>query len=103
MGKLLWLPCSFALVFSLFAPEIACIATHLSTSRNVALGKYRIRTPLTCIAVSGDHNTFLWTFSAPGIARLGLRRYWRREVPLSEMSLYPVEHPEQQLVKNIPL
>src|SRR5262245_47922422 len=89
MRKPLWLPCVVVFVLSLFAPEIACIGTHLSTSRDVVLGKYHIRTPLTCI-ISGDQNTYLWTFSAPGIARLGLRRYLRREVPVSKMSLYLV-------------
>jgi len=68
----------------------------------VVLGKYHIRTPLTCI-VSGDYKTYLWTFSAPGIARLGFRKYWKRDIPVSEMSFYPVEHSEQQLVKNVPL
>lgn len=53
--------------------------------------------------VSGDRNSYVWTFSAPGIARLGLRKYWKRDVPVSEMSFYPVEHPEQQLTKNVPL
>jgi hypothetical protein len=102
MKKLLWLPCPVVLLLSLFAPEIACIATHLSSSRDVALGKYHIRTPLTCI-VSGDYKTYLWTFSAPGIARLGFKKYLKRDIPVSEMSFYPVEHPEQQLVKNVPL
>jgi hypothetical protein len=103
MRKTLWLPCVVVFVLSLFAPEIACITTHLSTSRDVVLGKYYIKAPLECIVVIGDHNTYLWTFSAPGIARLGLNKYLRREVPVSEMSLYPVEHPEQQLDKNVPL
>src|ERR1700730_8523211 len=102
MRKLLWLPCPVVFLLSLFAPEIACIANHLWSSRDVVLGKYHIRTPLTCIG-GGDHKTYLWTFSAPGIARLGCRKYWKRDIPLSEMSFYPVEHPEQQLAKNVPL
>jgi hypothetical protein len=102
MRKLLWLPCAVVLLLSLFAPETACIAGHLSSSRDVVLGKYHIRTPLTCI-VSGDYKTYLWTFSAPGIARLGVKKYLKRDIPVSEMSFYPVEHPEQQLVKNVPL
>ena len=94
MRKLLWLPCASVFVLSVFAPEIAGIATHLFTSRDVGLGKYHVRTPLTCIVVTLVHdNTFLGIFSAPGIARLGVRNIWRREVPVSQMSLYPVEHP----------
>ncbi len=102
MRKLLWLPCPAVFLVSLFAPEIACLSTHLLSSRDVVLGKYHIRTPLTCVG-GGDYNTYLWTFSAPGIARLGFRKYWNRDVPVSKMSFYPVEHPEQQLDKNVPL
>ncbi len=102
MRKLLWLPCPVVFFVSLFAPEIACLSTHLLSSRDVVLGKYHIRTPLTCVG-GGDYNTYLWTFSAPGIARLGFRKYWNRDVPVSKMSFYPVEHPEQQLDKNVPL
>ena len=102
MRKLLWLPCAVVFVLSFFATEIACIATHLVSSRDVVLNKYHIRAPLTCV-VGGDHNTYLWTFAAPGIARLGFRKYWNREVPLSKMVFYPVQHPEQQLDKNVPL
>jgi hypothetical protein len=28
---------------------------------------------------------------------------WKRDVPVSEMTFYPVEHPEQQMLKNVPL
>jgi hypothetical protein len=34
---------------------------------------------------------------------LGFRKYWNRDVPVSKMSFYPVEHPEQQSDKNVPL
>jgi hypothetical protein len=40
MRKLLWLPCAVALVVSFFAPEIACIATHLVSSRGVVLEEF---------------------------------------------------------------
>jgi hypothetical protein len=103
MRKLLWLPCAVVLVLSFFAPEIACISTHLVNHRDVVLGKYHIRTPVTCVVFVGYDDTFLWTFAAPGIARLGFRRYWNREVPVSKMVFYPVQHPEQQLDKNVPL
>jgi hypothetical protein len=102
MRKLLWLPCVVVFLVSLFAPEIACISTHLLKSREVVLGKYHIRTPLTHFG-GGDYNAYLWTLSAPGIARLGFRKYWERDIPVSEMSFYPVQHPEKQLVKNVPL
>jgi len=102
MRKLLWLPCAVVFLVSLFAPEIACVSTHLLSSRDVILGKYQIRTPLTCVG-GGNYHTYLWTFSAPGIARLGFRKYWNRDVPVSKMGFYPVEHPEQQLDKNVPL
>ena len=103
MRKLLWLPCAAALVVFFFASEIACIVTHLVISRDVVLGKYRVRTPLTCVVFVGDRNTYLWTFAAPGIARLGFKRYWNRDVPVSTMVFYPVQHPEQQLDRNVPL
>jgi hypothetical protein len=102
MRKLLWLPCVVVFSVSLFAPEIACISTHLFSSRDIVLSKYHIRTPLTCVG-SGYNSTYLWTFSAPGIARLGFRKYWKRDIPISEMSFYPVQNPEHQLDKNVPL
>ena len=102
MKNLLWLPCVVASFGCLFAPETACIMSHLVRGRDVVLGKYRVRAPLNCV-IGGDRNTYLWTFSAPGIARLGFKKYLSRDIPVSEMTFYPVQHPEQQLHKNVTL
>ena len=102
MKNLLWLPCVIASFGCLFAPETACIMSHLVRGREVVLGKYRVRAPLNCV-IGGDRNTYLWTFSAPGIARLGFKKYLSRDIPVSEMTFYPVQHPEQQLHKNVTL
>lgn len=102
MRNLLWLPCVIASFVFFFAPETACIVTHLVHSRDVVLGRYHIRTPLTCV-IGGYQDTYLWTFAAPGIARLGFKKYWNRDIPVSEMGFYPVQHPERQLDKNVPL
>jgi hypothetical protein len=46
MRKLLWLQCAVAFGVLLFAPETACVASHLVSSRDVVLGKYYISIPL---------------------------------------------------------
>jgi hypothetical protein len=98
---LLWVPCLFVFAASLFVPEGVGIASHLISNRTSVLDKYRIRTPITwVIGYSGDS---LWALTAPGMGRIGFRRYWRDEVPVSEMGFYPVFHPEEQFDKNVPL
>jgi len=99
---LLWVPCIFVAVASLFVPETVGIASHLFSLRTSTLDKYRIQTPVTwVIGYSGENQ--LWALTAPGIGRIGFRRYWRDEVPVSEMGFYPVFNPEEQLDKNVPL
>ena len=102
LAGILWIPCVLVLMVSLFASEATGIATHMFQSGTVVLGQYRIRTPLTWVILS-DQKSYLWTIATPGIGRIGFKRYWLRETPVSEMSLYPVPHPEPQLTKNVPL
>lgn len=99
---LLWVPCLLVFIESMFVPETIGIASHIFSNRTVQLDKYRVKTPITWI-VRHNHGTYLWALPAPGWGRIGLRRYWRHEVPASEISFYPVSHPEDQLTKNVPL
>ena len=39
--------------------------------------------------------------TAPGIARIGIRRYWRRDVPVSDMGLFPVDLPAVYFTKDV--
>lgn len=99
---LLWVPCVLVSIVSMFVPETVGIASHLISNRTAVLGKYRIRTPITwVIGYSGDNS--LWALTAPGVGRIGFRRYWRGEVPVSEMGFYPVPLPEEHFAKNVPL
>ncbi len=102
IGRMLWIPCVAASVISLFPSETFGIATHLLRGRVTVLGKYRVRTPITWV-ISSTQTTYLWTIAAPGIGRIGFKRYWRHETLVSEASFAPVEHPELQLDKNVPL
>lgn len=102
LGGLLWIPSLLVLMVSLFAFETVGLATHLFQSGTVILGQYRIRTPLTWVIFT-DQKSYLSAIAVPGIGRIGFRRYWLNQTPVSEMSLYPVPHPEEQLTKNVPL
>lgn len=99
---LLWVPSVLVLVLFLFLPETAGIAAHLLRSRVVTLGNYRIRTPLTYISGT-DQSTHLWMLAAPGIGRIGIQPYYRNRVPVTEMVFLRIQHPEQQLDRNVPL
>lgn len=99
---LLWVPCVLVSMAFMFVPETVGIASHLFSSRTAVLDKYRVRTPISWI-IGYNQNNYLWAITAPGIARIGFQRYWRNEVPVSEMGFYPVPHPEAQFDKNVPL
>jgi hypothetical protein len=99
---LLWLPCLFVVLGSLFVPEMVGVGSHLISNQTSILDKYRIRTPITWVVGYSGENS-LRALTAPGMGRIGFRRYWHDEVPVSEMGFYPVFHPEEQLDKNVPL
>jgi hypothetical protein len=99
---LLWIPCILACSTFMFAPETAAIASHLTSDQTVHFLQYRVRIPPTWFV---EHNEKTWfsAMTAPGIGRIGFQRYWRREVPVSEMGLFPVPFPEQNFTRNVPL
>ena len=98
--QLLWAPCVLAAVTSMFVPEAVGIASHMFSSRAVVVNKYRLKTPLTWI-ISYQQGDYLYGITAPGLVRIGPRRYWRNEVPSSGIVVYPVRHPETELSKNV--
>jgi hypothetical protein len=97
-----WVPSVLVSIVFMFVPETVGIASHLFSTRTAVLDKYRIRTPISWI-IGYTQDDYLWAITAPGIGRIGFRRYWRNEVPVSEMGFYPVPHPEAQFDKNVPL
>jgi hypothetical protein len=100
--RLLWVPSLLVSIVFMFVPETVGIASHLFLSRTAVLDKYRVQTPITWI-VGYTPDNYLWAITAPGIGRIGFQRYWRNDVPVSEMGFIPIHHPELQLDKNVPL
>jgi hypothetical protein len=100
--RLLWVPSLLVSIVFMFVPETVGIASHLLSSRTAVLDKYRVQTPISWI-VGYTQDNYLWAITAPGIGRIGFQRYWRNEVPVSEMGFYPIPHPELQIDKNVPL
>jgi hypothetical protein len=86
----------------MFAPETAGIVSRLASNQTEYLTRYRILVPFTWFIEYNEDSRFS-AMTAPGIGRIGFRRYWRREVPVSEMGFYAVAHPEEYLTKNVPL
>ena len=83
----LWMPSVLILVIFLFFPETAGLVSHLFWGPTIKVRQYRLKIPLTwIIATSG--NSSAWAIAGKGIARVGFRRYWRGEEPISEMSIY---------------
>lgn len=83
----LWMPSVLVLGIFLFFPETAGLVSHLFCGPAVKLRQYRLKIPLTwIIATNGDSSA--WAIAGKGIARVGLRRYWRGEEPISEVSIY---------------
>jgi hypothetical protein len=101
-ARLLWAPSVLTLVASAFIPEAIGVGGNLFVSRTTNLAKYRIHTPITWI-IGSRTDSYLSVMTVPGIGRIGLRRYWHLDVPMSEMVLFPVPHPEEQLVRNVVL
>lgn len=99
---LLWTPSILACLTSMVAPEMAAIASRLTSNRAVNISQYRVRVPLTWF-IEHNGNTQFSAMTASGIGRIGFQRYWRREVPISDMGFYLVPHPEENLAKNVPL
>lgn len=100
--RLLWVPSVLVSIAFMFVPETVGITSHLFSNRTAALDKYRVQTPISWI-IGYAQDDYLWAITAPGIGRIGFQRYWRNEVPVSEMGFYPVPHPEAQFDKNVPL
>jgi len=100
--RLLWVPSVLVSIAFMFVPETVGIASHLFSNRTAFLDKYRVQTPISWI-IGFTQDDYLWAITAPGIGRIGFQRYWRNEVPVSEMGFYPVPHPEAQFDKNVPL
>lgn len=99
---LLRVPSVLVSIVFMFVPETVGITSHLFSSRTAVLDKYRVQTPISWI-IGYTQSDYLWAITAPGIGRIGFQRYWRNEVPVSEMGFYPVPHPEAQFDKNMPL
>jgi hypothetical protein len=99
---LLWTPCVLVGLLSMFAPETAAIASCLTSDRVVRFSQFRVRVPPTWF-IDRNGNTEFSAMTAPGIGRIGFRRYWRREVPVSDMGFFLVPRPEENLTKNVPL
>lgn len=83
----LWIPSGVVLTIFLFFPETAGLVSHLFCGRSVHLNQYRLKTPLTWI-VARCNSSSAWVIAGKGIARVGLRPYWRGEEPISEMVFY---------------
>jgi hypothetical protein len=83
----LWMPSVLALAIFLFFPETAGLASHLFRGRTVNLRQYRLKIPPTWIVVTSSDSS-AWVIAGKGIARVGFRPYWRREEPISEVSIY---------------
>jgi hypothetical protein len=98
----MWTPCILACLISAFAPETAAIVSRLASNRTLHFSQYRVRIPLTWFIEYNDQDRFS-AMAAPGIARIGIQRYWRRDVPVSDMGLFPVPFPAENLDKNVPL
>ena len=99
---MLWVPSVLVSIVFMFVPETVGITSHLFSSRTAVLDKYRVQTPISWI-VGYTPDNYLWAITAPGIGRIGFQRYWRNEVPVSEMGFYSIPHPELQFDKNVPL
>jgi hypothetical protein len=85
---MLWAPTLIELVVFLFFPEVLGIASHLF--RTVSLGHHRIEIPLTWIIA--DNSSYIWVVAARGIGRVGPASYWRKDEPISEMTLYSASY-----------
>lgn len=100
---MLWMPTILVFLASMFHAELATMISNGFRRPKVMLRHYQIRPPITWAVLAGDHNSFLWTFSAPGIARIGPRKYWSNRVPLTQCAFYPIDHPRDLLDDNVPL
>jgi len=98
----MWMPSIVACLISMFAPDTAGVVSRLSPNRAARFSQYRVRIPLTWF-IEYDEETHFSAMTAPGIARIGIRRYWRHDVPVSDMGLFPVDLPTVQFTKNVPL
>lgn len=101
LRQLLWIPCILVCISALFAPETAGVASRLLSDRTVYWGQHRIRIPLNWVI---DHNedADFSAMTAPGIGRIGFQRYWRCEVPVSDLGFFPIRYPEVYFEKNVP-
>ena len=91
--RLIWGPTVFVLGVSLFFPEMLGIVSHLHGQPY--LDRYRLEIPLTWIIVD-DYQTYMdsrfvrsstWIVATKGIGRAGLRAYWHKGEPVSEITL----------------
>jgi hypothetical protein len=85
--SVLWIPSVLVLVIFLFFPETSGLVSHLFCGPTVRLHQYRLKIPLTWIVATSSDSS-VWVIAGKGIARVGLRRYWRGEETISEMSIY---------------
>jgi hypothetical protein len=83
----LWIPSVFVLAIFLFLPEAVGLVSHLFCGPTVRLRQYRLKIPPTWI-VETSSDSSAWVIAGKGIGRVGIRRYWRREEPISEASFY---------------
>ena len=99
----LWTPAVLVLLSSLFHAELAVIVSNGFRRPTVVLRHYRVTLPMTWAPFSGDKSNYLWTLTAPGIARIGPLEYWNNRVPVTHSAFYPIDHPENLLDENVPL
>ena len=97
---LLWMPCLAVSLFATCITEVIGMTSRLfySPLPNIS-GKHFIIPEIWII----DHqeNSHLSAMTVPGIARIGIKRYWDDAVPLSQIVFIDVAHPEEQLAPNV--
>jgi len=86
-GRLLWIPSGIALAIFLFFPETTGLVSRLFCDSSVPMNQYHLKIPLTWIVMSRSSSS-AFVIAGKGIGRAGLRPYWRREIPISEIVFY---------------
>jgi hypothetical protein len=95
---MVWGPTVLVLGAFLFFPELLGMVSHLPGQPSI--DHYRLEIPLTWIIVY-DSQTYvdsklvrsdMWIVATKGIGRAGLRAYWHKEEPVSEITLSFAPH-----------
>jgi len=96
---LLWMPCLVVLLFSTCITEAIGVTSRLFYGQPSTMGgKYF---PIPAIWIVNRQDSRLSAMTVPGIARIGIKRYWHTTVPISEMVFIEISRPEDQLAPNV--